>query len=329
MKSLVFVFMLCTVAYITAETTQTTKASTAAAEAKATTKPAATKLPSTKASMKVSESPNEPATKNKTIGKVQLSCRMKGMECTLKRKNSLVKLKIFELEEKWKNRTKNLKKQFKDINFKKTAEKNDDKGSRYGVSAYHLGVEGTMKDGGTIKIELHVFLKNGTITGDDGNEYPVMQGSLKFNIYIDMPKLAEEGVDFKLGVKCKKMKGKMSKARNQKAKKGKNSKSKNRNPETFNVCADARIVFSSTYQKDGVWVDMPENYPIPEDAINGYSIIKLHFSGKKIVYDPVMDVGDDIENEINEENETSAASNIFFSWVTLVLIFVLNLAKYI
>lgn len=58
-------------------------------------------------------------------------------------------------------------------------ERND---TTYGIKANQLEVKGTAPNGASMELGLFMFMANGTITGEDGNEYDVMKGSVKFNL---------------------------------------------------------------------------------------------------------------------------------------------------
>lgn len=55
---------------------------------------------------------------------------------------------------------------------------------------------------------------------------------------------------------------------------------------------------------------MPEEYPITKMSEgSGWSTIKLQFTGKKLVYDPITEVGDDITVEIENDGESDKLSS--------------------
>lgn len=67
----------------------------------------------------------------------------------------------------------------KNIDFEVLKDVND---TTYGIKGNHMEVKGTAPNGATMEMGLFMFLDNGTITGDDGMDYDVQKGSLKFNL---------------------------------------------------------------------------------------------------------------------------------------------------
>ena len=52
----------------------------------------------------------------------------------------------------------------------------------YVLPSNHLQCVGKISDKANMTLDFHMFMQNGTMTGEDGNQYDVLKGSLKFNM---------------------------------------------------------------------------------------------------------------------------------------------------
>jgi len=228
------------------------------------------------------------------VGNNVIRTDKKGGAIFINRRGHILEFKLLNLAE-MKNKTEHANIAIKDIDFTITKDKND---TRYGVDSAFLEVEGVLPQSkGNVTIQMFMFREDGVLTGDDGNEYDVLKGGTKVNIEINWANPAE-AIDMHLGMKCdsKKSLKKAKFAAKARGRKGQNSKSK-KEPKTMAICDKARVTFSPSYTADNTnEVDMDDDYPLAGDVdANGYTIVKLRFAGRRIVYDPVMEVGDDVD----------------------------------
>lgn len=187
--------------------------------------------------------------------------------------------------------------------------------STYTAKSISVELNCTLPNKANAALKIFMFQEAGNITGEDGNEYEVSNGAVKINLNIDNWPTEAKVIDVTFGMKCGldvlKGKGRVPKRILKKlARRGANKAANRRGPESFGVCPEARGTFAANFKKDGVDVDMPEGYPkAKEDSLDNEAEIVLRFNGKNIIYDPVMEVGADVEEEENGGESGSAITS--------------------
>merc|ERR1712137_766435 len=87
----------------------------------------------------------------------------------------------------------------KAVNFNITKDKNDT--STYGIQAAFVQLVGNLPNGGNITLQVFMFKDAGNVTGEDGNEYELVDGGVKFNLIIDLAESVKI-LDVVLGARC-------------------------------------------------------------------------------------------------------------------------------
>ena len=83
------------------------------------------------------------------------------------------------------------------------------------------------------------------------------------------------------------------------------------------------LFFSIQFKSGGNDVEMPEGYPKANDELaDNEAEITLRFNGTEIVYDPVMEVGEDIEEENGESSNAVATAPSMILMFAALLAFI-------
>jgi len=223
----------------------------------------------------------------------------KGGRIIVVRKMKLLDIRVKGIVEKFSNETEVEKVVLKEVICTKSKNVNQED-SRYNVKSVSIALMCTLPNAAEVTFEMFMFKADGNVTGDDGNIYEVASGAVKINIEITKWPRKAEVIDVTFGMGCGLSVLKGSKPAKLAKKLGRRVSNavKRRAPESFNVCPEARGTFASNFKSDGNDVDMPEGYPKANNELpDNEAEITLRFNGTTIVYDPVMEVGEDIEEE--------------------------------
>lgn len=239
-----------------------------------------------------------------SVGGAEFSFKKKGGELKIGRKGEKLWMKIGRVVELDENGVQiGGKIDFANATFRFEKTKND---STLGVQAAVIKMMAETT-GKTIELIWYAFREDGTITGEDGNEYNVRKGSIKMNLKYDIAphNASVKYREFDLLTKCSKGTKKPEKDTKRKGgRKGGKSKSK-RDIISSRVCDYARITFSPSYRVGATWVDMPEGFPEMLPIHKAYGGVRLRFKVGTIFYDPVTEVGDDIDEPYPGETSTA------------------------
>ncbi|XP_057301200.1 uncharacterized protein LOC130636997 [Hydractinia symbiolongicarpus] len=238
------------------------------------------------------------------VGGADFSFKKKGGELKIGRKGKKLWMKIGSIVELNENGVQiGGKIDFENVTFRFEKTKND---STLGVQAAVIKMIAEL-NGKTIEMIWYAFREDGTITGEDGNEYNVRKGSIKMNLKYDITPYNASVIyrEFDLLTKCGKGTKKPEKDNKRKGgRKGGKSKSK-RDIISSRVCDYARITFSPSYRVGSTWEDMPEGFPEMLPIQKAYGGVKLRFKVGSIFYDPVTEVGDDIDEPYPGDTSTA------------------------
>ena len=81
--------------------------------------------------------------------------------------------------------------------------------------------------------------------------------------------------------------------------------------------------FFIKFKSDGNDIDMPEGYPKANEELPGDEAeITLRFNGTSIIYDPVMEVGEDIEEESTGSSSAVTTTPSLFFMLAAVFAFI-------
>lgn len=266
---------------------------------------------------------------DKPIGKNTMRIDKSGGKLIVQRKGQYLEMKVKEFVERDENGTVVDTVSVKRTNFEIKKEMND---TTYGVESVLVEIVGTLENNANVSLKLYMFREAANITGEDGVDYELLEGSTKTNMEVDWPTDAKH-IDVVFAVKCG-FKGKLARKAKKllkaRAKKGKSLPSNSRSPSTMSVCTNARMTFSPRFKlNDQTWEEMPDEFPRSEEvSADGESLITLRWKGRKIFYDPISETGDDIGDVITDE-KNAGLSKIPNSFLTLSMSLVLFITKLI
>jgi len=258
------------------------------------------------------------------VGDHMMRVDKKGGRIIIVRKRKLLDIRVKGIAEKFRNETEVDKVDLKEVTCTKSKNVNQND-SRYNVETASISLTCTLPNSAEVTFEMFMFKVDGNVTGDDGNIYEVASGAVKINIKIEKwPREAEViDVTFAMGCGLSVLKGsKPAKLAKKLGRRAKNAP-KRRAPASFNVCPEARGTFASNFKSNGNDVDMPEGFPkANEELADDEAEITLRFNGTNIIYDPVMEVGEDIQEENEGKSSAVATSPSLFLIFAAVLAFV-------
>jgi len=265
--------------------------------------------------------------RDRKIGNSVMRCDKKGGMLAIQRKGIVFETMIKDIITRDENGTEVSKIDIKAVNFNITKDKNDS--STYGIQAAFVQLFGNLPNGGNITLQVFMFKDAGNVTGEDGNEYELVDGGVKFNLKIDLAESVKM-LDVVLGARCG-FKGESSKRakKNQKARgrKGKGKGAGRRNLETFAVCENAQMTFSPAYNVSDKDVDMPAEFP-KSNALSGENeaeIVLRFQDGSKFFYDPTAETGDDIGDPVDYDTGSSGTMATSSVLVLSCLIMLVNM----
>uniref|UniRef100_A0A7M5XNT6 Uncharacterized protein n=2 Tax=Clytia hemisphaerica TaxID=252671 RepID=A0A7M5XNT6_9CNID len=254
--------------------------------------------------------------RDREVGSSTLRCDKRGGALIIRRKGTVFGMNIKDIITRDENNVEVKKFNIRDdVDFSITKDKNDT--STYGIEAAFVEMAGQLtNNGGNITLQVFMFKDAGNVTGEDGNEYELVDGGVKFNLKIDLPETVK-ALDVVLSTKCgfkgegsKKGKPQKQSKEATRGKKGPVKNSGRRDLETFEMCSNSQMTFSAAYQVGGNDIDMPSGYP-ESNAVDeqneklGSEIVLRFENAKNIFYDPTAETGDDIGDPVDYDTGSS------------------------
>eukprot|EP00111_Clytia_hemisphaerica_P017514 TCONS_00051843-protein len=247
----------------------------------------------------------------------------RGGKMTLVRKAKSLQVQVKSIVEKYANETVRSNVILKDLDC--TVKKDAEEESKYGINATVLSLECNFPNSANAALEFYLFKASGTIDGEDDNQYEIKEGGVKMNIQISNWPNEAEILDVTFGMKCgiDAFKGRVPDKLKNRITRRRPGAPARRAAQAFSVCPEARGTFAANYKDGGNDKDMPEDYPKANDELkDSEAEITLRFSGRDVVYDPTMEVGDDVM----EENANSAMSFVP-NMLLMVAVFIVGQMK--
>jgi len=265
---------------------------------------------------------------DKPVGDSILRVNKKGGKITVKRDNRIITMRIKKIAEKREDDTEVADTPLEVAQFNIT--KNRDS-SHYGIEAANIDIKARLSNNANISLQMFMFKETGNVTGEDGIVYELVKGGTKMNLNVEWPTEAAK-IDIVLGIKCVDFIAKIkSKVLKQTRGMKRNGDTSRRGPKSMAVCPGARMTFSPKFRQNdnNTFSEMDDKYPLAEEPMGSENLIRLRFRGRSIFYDPIMDVGEDVEAEMGIELEDyyadSSAQSSKYATNTLIFFFALAL----